>query len=155
MMNEMQLCILRGHDSQLLRRMAAAVMTTGLMLLATRSGAQSQETNLPSFSVLYTFTGGADGANPGGGGIGDLFIDEHGDLYGGARFGADVSAACGNYGCGVLFKLDRKGRQSMLHTFTASPDVANPFSGVIRDEGVGWRWRAVRRRGLQAGLGRQ
>jgi uncharacterized repeat protein (TIGR03803 family) len=133
MTNEMQLRGLPSLHSQLLQQLIVAVMAAGLMLLANASRAQSQNTHLPSFSVLYTFTGGADGANPGGGGIGDLFIDEQGDLYGGASFGADT--ACGNYGCGVLFKLDRNGRQSVLHTFTPPPDGSNPYSGVIRDEG--------------------
>jgi uncharacterized repeat protein (TIGR03803 family) len=134
MTNEMQLPILPSLYSQLPRLMTTVVTAAGILFLATTSRAQSQETHPPSFSVLYSFTGGADGANPGGAGIGDLFLDEQGNLYGGASFGADTSAACGSYGCGVVFKLDRKGRESVLHTFSGPPDGAYPYSGVIRDE---------------------
>lgn len=50
-------------------------------------------------SVLYTFTGGPDGATPFGG----LMRDAAGTLYGTSWGGGKT--ACGRYGCGSVFKL--------------------------------------------------
>jgi uncharacterized repeat protein (TIGR03803 family) len=51
-------------------------------------------------TVLHSFSGGADGANP----IGGLVTDGKGNLYGTAEQGGDV--ACNPpHGCGVVFQL--------------------------------------------------
>ncbi|MGA8490284.1 MAG: choice-of-anchor tandem repeat GloVer-containing protein [Terriglobales bacterium] len=47
-------------------------------------------------TVLYSFTGRADGRNPSG----DLVQDSAGDFYGTTTFGGDAS--CTSYGCGVV-----------------------------------------------------
>jgi uncharacterized repeat protein (TIGR03803 family) len=36
-------------------------------------------------------------------------------------------------GCGVVFKLDTTGTETVLHTFTAGADGAEPDAGLIRD----------------------
>lgn len=46
--------------------------------------------------VLYTFTGGTDGANP----QGNLLMDSAGRIYGGAQDGGSVTC-----GCGTIFRL--------------------------------------------------
>jgi len=76
-----------------------------------------------SFSVLYMFTGGADGAAP----FGNLVRDEAGNLYG-------TTQALNNKGLGggVVFKLSPNGQETALHTFTG-PDGANPMAGLVRD----------------------
>jgi uncharacterized repeat protein (TIGR03803 family) len=57
-------------------------------------------------TVLWTFTGGSDGALPGG----ELIADERGALYGTTQFGGDLAApACPGFGCGVVFKLTGTG----------------------------------------------
>ena len=33
----------------------------------------------------------------------------------------------------VVFKLDPTGNETVLHTFTAGGDGANPFGGLVRD----------------------
>src|SRR5450631_362725 len=90
----------------------------------------------PSYEVLYTFTGGADGANPSAGGSdAGLIRDEDGNLYGTTPGGGDLSSAyCGSYGCGVVFKVDRLGKETVLHAFTGPPDGAEPLAGLVRDE---------------------
>jgi uncharacterized repeat protein (TIGR03803 family) len=78
-------------------------------------------------SVLYSFTGMADGASPGGG----LIRDGEGNLYGIASAGGDL-----NCFCGVVFKLDRMGNETVLHTFTGPPDGGESFSNasLVRDD---------------------
>jgi uncharacterized repeat protein (TIGR03803 family) len=78
-------------------------------------------------TVLYSFTGGADGGNPRAG----LIRDSEGNLYGTTYYGGDLT--CNTLGCGVVFKLDRAGKESVLHTFKGNPDGANPSAGLIRD----------------------
>jgi uncharacterized repeat protein (TIGR03803 family) len=78
-------------------------------------------------TVLYRFSGPPDGFTPQAG----LIRDSAGNLYGTAS-GGGSSAACTN-GCGVVFKLDRAGNETVLHSFSGSPDGAGPNAGLIRD----------------------
>jgi len=73
-------------------------------------------------SVLYSFTGGADGANP----VGGVIADPAGNLYGTTYRGGSSSA-------GVVFKLDPAGNETVLHSFTGGADGGQPAAGVIRD----------------------
>jgi uncharacterized repeat protein (TIGR03803 family) len=80
-------------------------------------------------SVLYRFTGGADGANPDS----DLTFDAGGNLYS----TADDGGSCFG-GCGVVFKLatnpDGTWTESVLYSFTGGTDGGYPvYSGVIFD----------------------
>ena len=115
-------------------RIATASLIAALAI-SVQLAAQTQEENSPrppTYSVLYTFTGGSDGAIPEGG---DLILDPEGNLYGTTGFGGDLS--CINYlqpGCGVVFKVDRAGKESVLHGFTGGTDGKTPLSGVVRDE---------------------
>jgi uncharacterized repeat protein (TIGR03803 family) len=73
-------------------------------------------------TVLYTFTGGADGSSP----VGGLAHDAAGNLYGTTNLG-------GTYGYGTVFKLDKTGKKTVLHTFGGA-DGAYPTTGMILDE---------------------
>jgi uncharacterized repeat protein (TIGR03803 family) len=79
-------------------------------------------------TVLYSFTGGADGADPEAG----LIWDVKGNLYGTTVSGGDMSA-CHDQGCGVVFKVDSTGKETVLYTFTGGADGANLFAGLIWD----------------------
>jgi len=74
-------------------------------------------------SVLYAFTGGADGGNP----MGTLIADAQGNLYGTASSGGDKNK-------GVVFKFSAGGTQSVLYSFAGGSDGASPHAGLIMDD---------------------
>jgi uncharacterized repeat protein (TIGR03803 family) len=82
-------------------------------------------------TVLYTFTGGTDGAFP----ASTLLIDDSGNLYGAAASGGNVTSKdCSPYGCGVVFELSRTTggwTESVLYSFHFT-DGERPTS-LIRD----------------------
>lgn len=81
-------------------------------------------------TVLYTFTGGADGAWPSAA----LVRDSAGNLYGTAVMGGGLNCDSG-LGCGTVFKLDSAGHFTVLHTFTGS-DGWYPLGLVQDNQGV-------------------
>jgi uncharacterized repeat protein (TIGR03803 family) len=83
-------------------------------------------------TVLYNFTGAADGGSPSG-----IIFDAAGDLYGTTYTGGfDCGGAQGG-GCGVVFKLTPHSNgawtETVLHTFTQGTDGAYPVSGLSLD----------------------
>jgi uncharacterized repeat protein (TIGR03803 family) len=85
-----------------------------------------------TYTVLYAFTSGTDGGNP----QGSLAIDASGSLYGTTNIGGLSSCMTGGaaIGCGVVFKLDLNGQETVLYTFTGgSNDGANPNGGLVLD----------------------
>ena len=66
-------------------------------------------------TVLYSFTGGADGGEPDEG----LIRDSAGNLYG-TTYSGGVSNA------GVVFKLDTTGTETVLYSFTGGRTVPSP-----------------------------
>lgn len=79
-------------------------------------------------TVLHSFTGGADGANPRAG----LVRDAKGNLYGTTYRGGSGSCV---QGCGIVFKLDVAGNETVLYTFTGGADGSNPWGVVLDGEG--------------------
>lgn len=82
-----------------------------------------------TYTVLYSFTGGADGGEV----IGGLIQDSSGNLYGTTSAGGNSSCSVINPGCGVVFKLSPTGQETVLYTFNGGTDGAMPQAGVIRD----------------------
>ena len=81
-------------------------------------------------TVLYTFTGAADGGFP----VSGLIADAAGNLYSTTGGGGNTSAPnCVFTGCGVVFKLDRSGNETVLYTFTGGADGSGPSAGLVRD----------------------
>ena len=77
-------------------------------------------------TMLYNFTGGADGGYPG---YGKLTFDRAGNLYGTTLYG-------GSEGGGVVFKLSRSGSgwtESPIFSFPSNGSGDSPLSGVIFD----------------------
>jgi uncharacterized repeat protein (TIGR03803 family) len=78
-------------------------------------------------TVLNSFAGGTDGAYPYAG----LIRDADGNLYGTTTEGGENS--CGTLSCGVVFKVDATGKETVLYRFTGSPDGAYPYAALIPD----------------------
>jgi uncharacterized repeat protein (TIGR03803 family) len=75
-------------------------------------------------TVLYSFTGGADGCFPSGG----LVTDAKGNFYG-------VTPECGASGVGTVFKVTKGGKETILHNFAGgTTDGAYPYyTSLLRD----------------------
>ncbi len=80
-------------------------------------------------TVLYSFTGSADGSEPYKG----VTLDAQGNLYGSTVAGG--SGPCDG-GCGVVYKLTNSAgtwTESVIHSFTGGTDGAGPGNGLTFD----------------------
>jgi uncharacterized repeat protein (TIGR03803 family) len=83
-------------------------------------------------TVLYAFcslSGCTDGETPG---TGPLLRDSAGNLYGTTTIGG-ANRNCNGDACGVVFKLDTSGKETVLYSFTGGADGAIPLAGVVMD----------------------
>src|SRR2546427_9971945 len=82
-----------------------------ILVLAVALGLVSfaQEAQGQTLTLLYSFTGGADGANP----AGAVIRDAAGNLYGTTIGGGPINM-------GTVFKLDRLGKEAVLVGFSGS-----------------------------------
>jgi uncharacterized repeat protein (TIGR03803 family) len=76
-----------------------------------------------NYTVLYAFTGGADGGIP----QSNLLLDSGGNLFGTTTTG-------GTYNYGTLFELSADGTEKVLHSYGNGSDGREPYSGLIRDQ---------------------
>jgi uncharacterized repeat protein (TIGR03803 family) len=79
-----------------------------------------------TFTELYKFTGGADGAGPNS----PLTVDSAGNIYGEAFEGGIVPCDGLPYGCGTVFKIDPSGHETTLVTFdgtNGAEPIAQPL----------------------------
>jgi len=108
---------LRWISSLCLGRPAAEFTFAALLMLGILAIPSMQA---QTFSVQFTFSG-TDGADPFSG----LIMDARGTLYGTTGFGG--------LGAGTVFKLTKRHKQNVLHTFTGAPDGAFPMGELVRD----------------------
>jgi uncharacterized repeat protein (TIGR03803 family) len=78
-------------------------------------------------TVLHRFGGKGDGTFPTAG----VIRDAAGTLYG-TTYTGGVLSLCGA-GCGTIFKVDERGKETVLHRFTGGADGLGPYGGLIRD----------------------
>jgi len=80
-------------------------------------------------SVVYSFKGGSDGANPETG-----LINLGGTMYGTTEYGGG-SANCAN-GCGSVFAVTRAGAETLVYSFKGEPDGAHAAASLINVKGT-------------------
>jgi uncharacterized repeat protein (TIGR03803 family) len=101
----------------------------GIYYGTTASGGASNAGTVFSFNaqsrqvtILHSFTGPSDGAQPNGG----LITDSSGNLYGTTSYG-------GAYNQGTLFEITAAGAESVLYSFTGGIDGGVPQGSVLRN----------------------
>jgi uncharacterized repeat protein (TIGR03803 family) len=75
-----------------------------------------------TFSIIYSFQGGSDGAYP----QGTLAMDQNNNIYG-------TTSGGGAYGDGTIFEITPRLAESIPWSFEGGSDGATPFGGVIID----------------------
>jgi uncharacterized repeat protein (TIGR03803 family) len=77
-----------------------------------------------TFTVLHSFNNSSsDGCYP----YGSVLMDKAGDLYG-------TTSGCGSYYYGTIWKVSKKGKETILHNFAGSPsEGCTPYAGVAQD----------------------
>jgi uncharacterized repeat protein (TIGR03803 family) len=83
----------------------------------------------PVYTLLYSFTGGSDGAFP----CSTLIEDAAGNLYGTTAAGGISQPSVVGPQYGVVFKMTPQGSETVLHDFGVGNDGADPRAGVIAD----------------------
>jgi uncharacterized repeat protein (TIGR03803 family) len=118
-------------------RYVLAVCAAASMLAGCGGGSSSVAPTTPSNSaggappprshnghIIYTFQGGADGAQPEAG-----LLYENGQFYGTTR------SAGAPYGVGTVFKISPSGTKTILYDFRGGVDGANPNANLIAGPG--------------------
>lgn len=84
-------------------------------------------------SVLHSFTGeGGDGNDPYGNGT--LVFDASGTMYGTVQGGGIYGGTnCLTSGCGIVFKVDQTGKETVLYQFQGGTDGFTPEGPVVID----------------------
>lgn len=82
------------------------------------------------FDVLYSFNGITGGNDPTG-----VIQDSEGNLYGTTVGGGDTSCVLQKEsGCGLVYKLDTSGKETVLYSFKGKSDGAFPASPLVMDK---------------------
>ena len=100
------------------------VLTLALTLCAVSVQAQT-------FTVLYSFTGGFDGANP----YATVTVDSAGNIYGTTSAGGS-SLWCA-LGCGTVFTINPAGEEGVLYNFAGDLDGETPLYGPLLRDAAG------------------
>jgi len=79
-------------------------------------------------TVFFSFPCGPGGDGP----YGQLLVDSAGNIYGTTKVGGNSGCFDGG-GCGVVFKVDSSGTESVLYTFSGGSDGGYPFAGLVKD----------------------
>ena len=109
--------------------MRSFVLCITLSLLFSLTVLMAPSAQAQTFSLIYNFTGGADGAHPYAG----VTIDARGNLYGTTNVGGN--AACNSpHGCGSVYELKPKGPSFVLnplYSFGPPPDAGIANAPVV------------------------
>jgi uncharacterized repeat protein (TIGR03803 family) len=123
-----QFDILRAFDATALSPAAPLLLGADANFYGTTSqggaagaGTIFRLTPAGDLTVLYAFTGGADGGYPYGG----LIQSADGSFYG-------TTSSGGAFGVGTAFQLRSDGTFAVVYSFTAANDGSYPFAGLIQ-----------------------
>jgi len=110
-----------------------ATLTLSCVLAGSAVLTAQEHSPSPTLTPLYTFLGEADGAVPYAG----VTLDPAGNVYGTTTAGGSSNDnsndnCAGLGGCGVVFKIDTRGHEKLLYTFTGALDGGAPYAGVLR-----------------------
>jgi uncharacterized repeat protein (TIGR03803 family) len=121
----------RNWILEILTRLADTAPALAILLVLAVLATGSAQAQPYTEGVLYSFTGGTDGARPAAG----LVRDAEGNLYGTASVGGDLSCLVSSLpGCGVVFKVDTSGNQTVLYAFTGTGgDGQYPNGSLVLD----------------------
>jgi len=97
------------------------------------AGAVYQITSSGTFTLLYSFADGTDGAHP----KAELVEGLDGNYYGTTLDGGGSVGKkwCGANGCGTAFVITPQGTLTTLHDFNGDPDPAHPGSLALGPDG--------------------
>ncbi|MGH6889650.1 MAG: choice-of-anchor tandem repeat GloVer-containing protein [Rhizomicrobium sp.] len=109
-------------DAGLIRDSAGNLYGTGDYGGAAFAGVVFKVARNGTETVLYSFSGGADGAQP----FATLVRDKAGNLYGTTTMGGSANA-------GVVFQIDAGGTETILHNFIGGTDGTDPTGGLLED----------------------
>jgi uncharacterized repeat protein (TIGR03803 family) len=108
------------------------IPSIALVIVISLGGGATRPALAQTFTLLHTFTGAPDGANP----LAGLVQDAAGNFYGTTQQGGITGGLCANSGlngCGTVFKLDPSGNETVLYRFTGATDGEFPAAGLVRD----------------------
>jgi uncharacterized repeat protein (TIGR03803 family) len=125
------LCNFNGTDGQypfstLIRDAAGTFYGTTSMGGSSGNGTVFKLTAKGKETVLHSFANGKDGQNPYAG----LVQDKKGNFYGTTYSGG---AGCYTYGCGTVFKVTPKGKETVLHAFGDTDGHYPDFGTLVLD----------------------
>ena len=85
-----------------------------------------------SFSIIYTFQGGSDGAYPQ-----PPLLDIGGTLYGATQAGGGSGGTnCNSFGCGTVFSITPTGAEKIIYSFQDGSDGKYPGSLFKADNSI-------------------
>ena len=115
-----------GNRPMLGNSLSALVIATVASLSAlTTLLAQGQ-----TFQVLHSFTGRSGGAEPYAG----VTLDQAGNLYGTTSYGGFYNAPqCSGLGCGIAYRLNPAGQETVLDAFEGMSAGARPIAELLRE----------------------
>jgi uncharacterized repeat protein (TIGR03803 family) len=103
--------------------------SAGNLYGTTRGGTVFKVDTTGAETTLYTFKGPPDGDEP----VAGLVRDGAGNFYGTTASGGNTSGPCAPSGCGIVFKLDTTGKETVLYSFTGVPDGQYPAADLVLD----------------------
>ncbi len=112
---------------KLVKRTSIIVM--GLMVVCVTGFVAMQSAEAQTFTEL-AYIGSI---NPVALSLSGVVRDAAGNLYGTTREGGNTGGACGQFGCGTVYKVDTTGRLTVLYKFTGGSDGQSPSAGLVQD----------------------